>query len=87
MKILNSYVLVKPLPVKEEVSLSGLELTAGERQAMRYHEGIVEGVNDGCAFMKKGSKIAYDHVQGHNLKIDGETYRVITEKDVVLVLD
>jgi co-chaperonin GroES (HSP10) len=37
--------------------------------------------------IKKGTKISYDSVQGHDIKIDDVMYRVILERDVALILD
>jgi co-chaperonin GroES (HSP10) len=88
MKALGKYLLISPCDIKEEVSKSGLLLTASESVNTRYKDAIVvEPGADVVDSIKVGTKISYDSVQGHNIKIDDVVYRVILERDVALLLD
>lgn len=88
MKAINKYILISPCEIKEEKSKSGLFLTASESVNTRYKDAIVVESGDAVVdSIKKGTKISYDSVQGHDIKINDVMYRVILERDVALILD
>lgn len=88
MQAVNKYILISPCEIKEEKSKSGLLMTASESVNTRYKDAIVVEPGDAVVeSIKKGTKISYDSVQGHDIKIDDVVYRVILERDVALILD
>jgi len=88
MKAVNKFILISPCEIKEEKSKSGLFITASESVNTRYKDAIVVEPGDAVVeSIKKGTRISYDSVQGHDIKINDVMYRVILERDVALILD
>lgn len=86
MRALGSFIVIKPEKVEEQVSASGLLMTAADSNSFKYHEAIVLLVGD-SKDVKVGDKIAFDKNAGHPYKLDGEMVRIIQERDCALILD
>lgn len=85
IKPINKYMLVSKV-VEEMKSQSGLLYTSQESSDMRYQKAEVVAVGNLVDAINVGDNILYDKVYGHETIIDGTTYTVITEMNVVVVL-
>ena len=85
IKPINKYMLVSKV-VEEMKSQSGLLYTSQESSDMRYQKADVIAVGNLVDVIKPGDSILYDKVYGHETIIEGTTYTVITEMNVVVVL-
>lgn len=86
MKAVNRFLLVDKI-VEEKKSSFGLILTGDDVNKSRYQNGVVcEAVGNLVEFVKEGDKIMFDQANSHEVMIDGKTYTVIQERDVVVVL-
>jgi co-chaperonin GroES (HSP10) len=86
MIALNNFLLVEPCKVEVQESSSGLLLSGKEVTKQRYQEGIVVVSSEHNGSIKKGDKIVYDAVQGHDYRSGESMYRMIQYRDVALVL-
>jgi co-chaperonin GroES (HSP10) len=85
MKAINKYIIIKT--VDEEVKTSsGFFLSAKESDSMRYKKGVVVEPGSNVETIKSGDEILYDKARGFTIIIDGETYTIIVENDVIVVL-
>ena len=85
IKPINKYMLVSKV-VEEMKSQSGLLYTSQESSDMRYQKAEVIAVGNLVDAIKEGDNVLYDKVYGHETIIEGITYTVITEMNVVVVL-
>ncbi len=92
LKPLGDRVLIKP-SAKEEVTKSGIVLpdTAKEKP----QEGTVIAVGPGrlgedgkriAPEVKEGNKVIYAKYAGTEIKLDGEEYLILSEKDILAIL-
>lgn len=86
MKALGKYILITPEKVEEQVSASGLLMTAADADSFRYHEATVNLIGSDVEHVKIGDRIAYDKSAGHPYKVNGLMHRVIQERDCALIL-
>lgn len=86
MRALGSFIVIKPEKVEEQVSASGLLMTAADTDSFRYHEAKVLLIGE-SKNIKVGDLIAFDKSAGHPYKLDGELVRIIQERDIALILD
>ncbi len=85
MKPIGKYVVIKP--IKEELKTkSGLILTAEDADEFRYKKGEVIKPGTDVSEIKEGEIIYYDKSAGFSMLIHNDTFTVITERDIVVVL-
>lgn len=85
MKPIGQYILIKT--IEEEVkSASGLIMSAKDVSDLRYKKGTVVEPGTDVDVITSGDSIYYDTRAGYTMTIHGETYTIITERDVVVVL-
>jgi len=86
MKVLGKYVLIDPIPDKEEVTTSGFIMSGIDVSKNRYQEAnvVMPGVDVNC--VKENDLIAFDSSSGHNIKIEGKFYRMILERDIAIII-
>ncbi len=93
LKPLGDRVVIKPTP-KEEQTKSGIFLpdTAKEKP----QEGEIIAVGSGRLTdkgeripveLKEGNKVLYAKYAGTEFKLEGEEYLIVSEKDVLAILD
>lgn len=84
----GSYVAIKPNDGKMRKSKSGLMVPVVKTD--RWVEGEVFRISIAFAKesgIKEGDKVLYDKNAGHDTPlIDGNTYRIITARDISMVL-
>tara|TARA_R110000751_G_scaffold135641_1_gene238488 strand:- start:735 stop:992 length:258 start_codon:yes stop_codon:yes gene_type:complete len=85
MKPINKYIII--LPIEEEmVSSSGLLLSAEDSKSFRYKKARVIESGTQVDSIKTGDVIYFDKTAGHSMMIGNDTYTIIVERDVVVVL-
>ena len=84
MKAIGNYILVKDGAQEVRKTSGGLELT-DKHEEIRYINADVVSVGDAVIGIACCDSILYDRVGGHNVVIKGEVYKVIRDRDVVLV--
>lgn len=85
MRVLGKYIVIRPVN-DEVVTDSGLILSAEEANInARYRKAVVHISGDDVN-IESGAAIYYDKSAGHSLMVDGESFTVILERDVVVVL-
>lgn len=85
MKPIGKYILIKKVEEEIETS-SGLLLSAEEAGQFRYKKAVVEESGSDVTVIKKGDEIYFDKNAGYSMMIKSDTYTVIREGDVVVVL-
>jgi co-chaperonin GroES (HSP10) len=86
MKVLSKYLLVRPVE-DEQVTDSGLILSYVESENnIRYRKAVVYRSGEEVASVSDEDEIYFDKNAGFTIMIGPESYHVILERDVVLVL-
>ena len=85
MKPINKYIIITP--AQEELKTkSGLLLSQTDAFAFRYKKATVVKPGTEVNTIKVGDIIYYDKAQAHEVIINDQSYVVIQERDVVVVL-
>ena len=93
IKPLGDKVVVKPAKAEEKTE-SGIILPGSAQE--KPHQGTVVAVGPGARDdkgnhipldVKEGDRVIYGKVGGVDLKYDNEEYVVLSEKDILVVLD
>lgn len=85
MQAIGKFIVVEFVP-EEEVTKSGLLLGAKDTQDLRYKKAKVISPGSDVATVKAGDTLYVDKVAGGKIVIDGASYSVIREGDVVVVV-
>ena len=86
MKAIGTHIVIKEAEQVVKETKGGLLLTQKQTNDIRYIEGDVITPGTHVQLIKAGDRILYDMAAGHGLEVDGKFYKVIQERDVVLVL-
>tara|TARA_R100001460_G_scaffold73072_3_gene113953 strand:+ start:3035 stop:3295 length:261 start_codon:yes stop_codon:yes gene_type:complete len=86
MQAVGRNILIQPYKQGTEKTKGGLLLSEGQRADVRYHKGLVISTGDKVCGIKKDDKIFFDKSAYHRIDIDNETYCVVKDVDVVIVL-
>ena len=85
MKPINKYIDIKT--IEEEIKTqSGLLLSASDVDEMRYKKGRVIKAGTQVDSIKEKDLIYYDKTAGYTMLIEDNSYTIILERDVVVVL-
>ena len=85
MKPIGKHIVIKK--VDEEVKTSsGLLLSSKDIGDMRYAKGHVVKVGTDVSVINDGDTLYYDKSRSYTMVIEDESYIVISEGDVVVVL-
>ena len=84
---LNKFVIIDKI-VEQQVSKSGLLLSASDTKEIRYAKATVVsvGVLVTPDTIKTGDTILYDAVAGFDMMLEGKRYIAIKEGDVIAVI-
>lgn len=85
MKPIGKYILIKVIEEEIETS-SGLLLSADDANQMRYKKANVIKPGSDVDVINEGDQIYYDKNAGFTMMIGSDSYTVISERDVVVVL-
>lgn len=92
LKPLSDHVLVKPSQ-QEETTKSGIILPDSAKE--KPQEGEVMAVGTGKYIdgklqpleVKVGNKVIYSKYGGDEIKVDGEEYKLISESDILAIIE
>tara|TARA_R100000231_G_scaffold122776_1_gene92951 strand:+ start:992 stop:1249 length:258 start_codon:yes stop_codon:yes gene_type:complete len=85
MQAINKYIIIKKVN-EEYKTKSGLLLSNEDVSSLRYHKAVVVNPGTNVMSVKKNDVIFFDKAAGHAMIIDDDTYTIIEERDVVVVL-
>ena len=86
MKPIGKYIVITEVKDEEVKTNSGLLLSAEDAKSFRYQKAkVVKPVTD-VNNINEGDVIYYDKGHGFSMMIGNETYTVIQERDVVVVV-
>lgn len=85
MKLIGKYILIDPVS-EEEKTKSGLLISGSDTSNMRYQKANVEAVGTDVAHIKPSSVIYFDKANAHDIRINDKQYKIISERDVIVVL-
>ena len=85
MKPINKYLVITPIE-EQLTSASGLLLSAEDAKSFRYKKALVIEPGTEVSAIKRGYVIYFDRNAGHSMMIKDETYTIILERDVVVVV-
>ena len=86
MKAVGKYIVIEPIKEVNTKTEGGLILAESQREDVRYRKAKVVTVGGDVKGIKKGNEIYYDKAAGFNIELKKETYKVIKENDVVIIL-
>ena len=86
MKAIGKNIIIEE--IKEEIRKSEVGLLMGEahKEDIRYRKGVVLHPGNDVTEVKEGHNILFDRHAGHKIEIGTNVFKVILEKDIVVVL-
>jgi len=84
MKAINRYIIVNKIKT-EPKKVAGLIMTEETDQDNRYLKAKIISCGNLVEGLKDGDTIYYDKHAGHDISFNDVLYRVIQDRDVVLV--
>ena len=85
MKAIGSFVVIKKQP-EEVKNKAGLIITEYVDKDIRYKLAEVISVGESVKGLQQGDKIYYDSAAGSDIRIDGEKFTVVPDRQIVVVL-
>ena len=85
MKPINKYLVITPIE-EQLTSASGLLLSAEDAKSFRYKKALVIEPGTEVSAIKRGDVIYFVRNAGLYMMIMDETYTIIIERDVVVVV-
>jgi co-chaperonin GroES (HSP10) len=79
-------IIIKDTQEKTTKTKGGLILAEKQREDIRYQEAEVLTPGSEVTLLEKGSKIFYDKHAALNVDIEGKVFKIIKEKDIVIIL-
>ena len=79
-------IIIKDTQEKTTKTKGGLILAEKQREDIRYQEAEVLIPGSDVTLLKKGDKIFYDKHAALNVDIEGKVFKIIKEKDIVIIL-
>ena len=86
MKAIGRNIIIEKIKEGTTKTKGGLLLAENQREDIRYVEAIVLSVGEQVEGLKEKDSIFFDRHAGHKIEIDKQTYHVIKNQDVVVVL-
>lgn len=88
MKPINDRVVVKPAPAEEKTA-GGIIIpdTAKEKPQKGEIVAVGPGKDGNPMTVAKGDKVLYGKYAGQELQYEGETYLIMREDDILVILD
>ena len=86
MKAVGSFIIVRDEEVVQKNEL-GLIMTEKSDNNIRYVIGEVVTVGDDVKEVAPGQFVYFDKISGSELRIKGEKFKAIRERDVVVTMD
>ena len=86
MKAIGRNIIIEKKKEGTTSTKGGLLLAENQREDIRYVEATVLSVGEQVEGLKEKDSIFFDRHAGHKIEIDKQTYHVIKNQDVVVVL-
>jgi len=86
MKAIGRNIIIEKIKEGTTTTKGGLLLAENQREDIRYVEASVLSVGEQVEGLKEKDSIFFDRHAGHKIEIDKQTYHVIKNQDVVVVL-
>jgi|TARA_R110000796_G_scaffold204020_1_gene320213 co-chaperonin GroES (HSP10) len=86
MKAVGSFIIIKDEEVIQKNEL-GLIMTEQSDNNIRYVVGEVVTVGEDVKEVKSGQFVYFDKISGSELRVKGQKYKAIRERDVVITMD
>ena len=86
MKAIGKYIIIEELKEDIKKTDGGLMLAESHREDIRYRKGKVISTGTIVNGIEESDYIWYDRHAGNNLEIDNTIFKVIEERDVIIVL-
>tara|TARA_R110000782_G_scaffold120956_1_gene212012 strand:+ start:2143 stop:2403 length:261 start_codon:yes stop_codon:yes gene_type:complete len=86
MKAVGNNIIIKKLKEGTTETKGGLLLAENQRDDIRYTEATVVSAGELVQGIKESDSIFFDRHAGHKIEYSKETYHIIKNKDVVVVL-
>ena len=86
MKAIGKYIVIEPIKEVDTKTKGGLILAESQREDIRYRRAKVIKPGTDVKVIKKGDEIFYDKASGFNIEINKDSYKIIKETDIVIVL-
>ena len=86
MKAIGRNLIIEKTKEGTTKTKGGLLLAENQREDIRYVEATVLSVGEQVEGLKEKDSIFFDRHAGHKIEIDKQTYHVIKNQDVVVVL-
>tara|TARA_Y100000389_G_scaffold70983_1_gene67677 strand:- start:375 stop:635 length:261 start_codon:yes stop_codon:yes gene_type:complete len=86
MKAIGKYIVISPQEESTSTTKGGLILAEAQREDIRYRRAKVIKPGTDVKVIKKGDEIFYDKASGFNIEINKDSYKIIKETDIVIVL-
>ena len=86
MKAIGRNLIIEKIKEGTTKTKGGLLLAENQREDIRYVEATVLSVGEQVEGLKEKDSIFFDRHAGHKIEIDKQTYHVIKNQDVVVVL-
>ena len=86
MKAIGNYIVIDEITEPSKTTEGGLELAEKHREDIRYRKGKVISTGTNVNGIEENDTIWYDRIAGHNLEINDNIFKVIEERDVIIVL-
>ena len=86
MRAIGNNIIIKKLKEGTTETKGGLLLAENQRDDIRYTEATVVSVGELVQGIKELDTIFFDRHAGHKIEYNKETYHIIKNKDVVVVL-
>ncbi len=86
MKAIGRNIIIEKIKEGTTKTKGGLLLAENQREDIRYVEATVLSVGEQVEGLKEKDSIFFDRHAGHKIEIDKQTYHVIKNHDVVVVL-
>ena len=86
MKAIGRNIIIEKIKEGTTTTKGGLLLAENQREDIRYVEATVLSVGEQVEGLKEKDSMFFDRHAGHKIEIDKQTYHVIKNQDVVVVL-
>ena len=83
MVAIGKFLIIKPI-AEETVKKSGLMIPESLAKDIRYLKASVVSKGTDVDVVEDGDIIFYDKIAGHFINYEGESYKVIEERNIVL---
>ena len=86
MILRERFLALKQTVAIETIGSTGLSYTADETSKMPIHRGVIHDFSENVKGVKKKDEVLYNKSRAFDLKLEGETYTIIREEDIVLIV-